>query len=66
MFRACSSLTNLDIRKFAFTKVTSYSNMFTGVPADCLIIVKDDTAKTWITSKFTNLKNIKTVEELGA
>ena len=64
MFRACSSLTNLDIRNFDFAKVTSYNNMFNGVPTDCLIIVKDDTAKTWITSKFTNLTNVKTVAEL--
>ena len=64
MFRACSSLTNLDIRNFDFTNVTSYSNMFTGVPKDCLIIVKDDTAKTWLTSKFTTLTNVKTVAEL--
>ena len=65
MFHNCSSLTSLDIRNFNFTKVTSYTNMFTGVPADCKIIVKDDTAKEWITSKFTNLTNVVTVAELG-
>ena len=64
MFQNCSSLMNLDIRNFDFTNVTSYSNMFTGVPDDCLIIVKDDTAKEWITSKFTTLTNVKTVAEL--
>ena len=64
MFMNCSSLTNLDIRNFDFTNVTSYSNMFKGVPADCLIIVKDDKAKEWITSKFTTLTNVKTVAEL--
>ena len=66
MFRNCTSLTNLDIRKFDFSKVTTYTNMFGNVPTDCLIIVKDDTAKTWITSKFTTLTNVKTVAELGA
>ena len=64
-FAYCNKLQRLDIRNFDFTKVTSYSNMFTGVPANCLIIVKDDTAKTWITSKFTTLTNVKTVAELG-
>lgn len=64
MFNNCSKLMNLDIRNFDFTNVTSYSNMFNGVPTDCLIIVKDDTAKEWITSKFTTLTNVKTVAEL--
>jgi surface protein len=64
MFRYCKSLTNLDIRKFGFTKVTNYSGMFDEVPIDCLIIVKDETAKEWITSKFTTLTNVKTVAEL--
>ena len=68
MFNGCKSLTHLDMRNFDFTKVTSYSNMFgaatTGVPNDCEIIVKDDTAKEWITTHFTNLTNVKTVAEL--
>lgn len=66
MFRGCTALTHLDIRNFDFTKVTIYINMFYNVPTDCEIIVKDDTAKTWITEKFTNFTNIKTVAELGA
>ena len=69
MFNGCKSLTHLDMRNFDFTKVTSYSNMFGssgayGVPNNCEIIVKDDTAKTWITSKFSRLTNVKTVAEL--
>ena len=64
MFYNCRSLIQLDIRNFDFSKVTSYSNMFRNVPTDCLIIVKDDTAKEWITSKFTTLTNVKTVAEL--
>ena len=52
------------MRNFDFTNVASYSTMFYNVPTDCLIIVKDDTAKTWITSKFTTLTNVKTVAEL--
>ena len=65
MFYNCASLRSLDIRNFDFTKVTSYSRMFYNVPANCKIIVKDDTAKEWITSKFTNLTNVVTVAELG-
>lgn len=65
MFQNCSSLTSLDIRNFDFSNVTSYLDMFYDVPANCLIIVKDDMAKTWITSKFTDLTNVKTVAELG-
>ena len=64
IFYVCSALTKLDIRNFDFTKVTSYSKAFTSVPDTCEIIVKDDTARTWITSKFTNLTNVKTVAEL--
>ena len=32
----------------------------------CLIIVKDDTQRTWITSKFSKLTNIKTIAEYEA
>lgn len=65
MFSGCQKLTNIDIRNFDFATVRSYNNMFKGVPTDCLIIVKDETAKEWITSKFTTLTNVKTVAELG-
>ena len=65
MFSNCASLRNLDIRNFDFTNVTSYTSMFYNVPDNCKIIVKDDTAKEWITSKFTNLTNVVTVAELG-
>ena len=64
MFSSCNVLKSLDIRNFTFDKVTSYSSMFGKVPTDCLIIVKGDTEKEWITSKFTTLTNVKTVAEL--
>lgn len=67
MFSGCTNLTKIDMRNFYFSNMTAnymYSNMFNGVPSDCLIIVKDNTAKKWITSKFTNLTNVKTVDEL--
>ena len=59
MFNNCQSLTNLDISNFTFDKVTSYAYMFTGVPNNCEILVKSQTEKDWITSKFTNLTNVK-------
>ena len=59
MFSGCTALQHLDISNFDFTNVTSYSNMFSNVPANCEILVKDETAKEWITSKFTNLTNVK-------
>ena len=64
-FANCRSLTKLDIRNFIFDNVTSYKNTFINVPSSCLIIVKGDTEKEWITSKFTNLTNVKTVAELN-
>lgn len=59
MFNWCQSLQHLDISNFDFTNVTSYTNMFFIVPSSCEILVKDETAKEWITSKFTNLTNVK-------
>lgn len=66
MFEHCISLEFLDIRKLTLGNVTSYSLMFDMVPNDCEIIVKDDTQKTWITGKFSNLTNVKTVAEYEA
>lgn len=69
MFGECPKLKKIDIRSATFSKITSssgYTSMFASVPVDCLIIVKDDKEKTWITSKYTKLTNIKTVAELEA
>lgn len=74
MFSGCSSLNLLDIRSFDFSKVSTSTNMFgatttgnaSNVPDNCLIIVKDATAKSWITSKFSRLTNVKTVAEYEA
>ena len=64
MFYACSSLQRLDIRSFTFTKVGSWISIFYNVPTDCLIIVKDDTAKAWVLKARSDLTNVKTVAEL--
>lgn len=66
MFSNCTALTKIDIRNLTFTKVTSYNNMLNNVPTNCLIIVKDTTAKNWIKGKFSSYTNIKTVAEYGA
>ena len=62
MFQSCSSLKHLDMRSFDFY-VSQYSSMFSGVPNDCEIIVKDDTMKTRIKSFQSTLTNVKTLEE---
>ena len=68
MFNNCTSLTFLDIRQFTLSSITTFTNMFgagdyNGPPDNCLIVVKDATEKTWITSKFSRLTNVKTVSE---
>ena len=71
MFQGCTKLEKIDIRSMDFSNISQYgySNMFgttasNYVPDDCLIIVKDDTQKTWITTNFSRLTNVKTVAEL--
>ena len=59
-------LMHIDMRNFDFTNVTLYTDMFTNVKTNCEIIVKDNTAKEWITSRFTTLTNVKTVAEYEA
>lgn len=59
MFMYCSKLTSLDISSFDFTNVTDYDDMFYRVPTNCKIYVKDQAAKDWITSKFTDLTNVQ-------
>ena len=67
MFYGCN-FERLDIRNFNFSKVSSYESMLKYIPANCLIIVKDEAAKNWITSKFKQpvLTNVKTVAEYEA
>lgn len=69
MFSGCTSLEVIDIRNYDFTVITSsakYQDAFTGVPANCLIIVKNDACRNWIKGKFSHLTNIKTVTEYEA
>lgn len=73
MFYGLFSLEKLNISNFDFTNVEYYYTMFgelieditdTRVKANCLIIVKDEAAKEWITSKFDWLKNVKILDEV--
>ena len=69
MFIGCKALMYIDMRNMTFDNVTAYTGMFyttssDGVPANCEIIVKSQTEKEWITSKFSRLTNVKTVAEL--
>lgn len=65
MFSGCTSLKLIDMRSFNFSNVKTYTNMFKDVPNNCLIVVANSTYKSWITSKFSNLTNVKTVAEYG-
>lgn len=58
MFEWCANLTNLDISSFDFSKVTDSTNMFAKVPSDCLIKVKDQTAKDFVLGVRSDLTNV--------
>lgn len=62
-FYNCTDLEYLDLRTIDFSKVTNFSSAFSSVPTNCLIIVKDQTAKDWFTTNFSTLTNVQTVEE---
>ena len=66
MFHNCASLKYLDIRNFkTITSITSNkSDMFYNVPADCEIIVANDTVKNYILGIRSDFTNVKTVAEL--
>lgn len=71
MFFTMKSIEKIDIRKFVFSKSgLTISNLFSNsssyFPPDCLIIVKDNTEKTFLTTNFSFLTNVKTVAEYEA
>ena len=65
MFYRCSSLQNLDISGFDLTSITTYTDMFGGtsssyrVPYNCVILVKDQASKDWMTTNFPNYTNVQ-------
>ena len=64
LFSGCSSLQHIDMRNCDFSNVTSSGSMFNNVPVDCEIIVKDDTAKSFVLTQRSDFTNVKTVAEL--
>jgi len=59
MFSGCSKLKKIDIRNFDFSGITTTSNMFASVPTDCLILVKDASAKTAVETIRSDLTNVQ-------
>ena len=59
MFHDCDRLTYLDISGFDFKNVTNSHNMFNGVPANCLIYVKDQTARNFVLGVRSDLTNVQ-------
>ena len=57
MFYYCDSLTNLDMR-YATFNATSYLYMFSYVSSSVTVIVKDETAKTWIENKLSGIGTV--------
>ena len=71
MFSYCIRLSFIDMRTFEFTNITNKDSVFgssgnSGVPNNCEIIVKDSTQKDWVTTNYSRLTNVKTVEEYEA
>lgn len=65
MFYECTKLMYVDMRTLDLTTAINTNYMFSSVPNNCLIIVKNDANRDWIKSKINNnLTNIKTVAEL--
>ena len=50
MFSGCTNLKKIDLRNSAFNSATYYSNMFYKT-SNLSVIVKDETARTWIQSR---------------
>lgn len=63
MFSGCTSLQFIDLRKADFTNIGTKLNVFSNVPTNCLIIVKDTTQKDWFTTNFPSMTNVQTVAE---
>jgi len=72
MFSDMPMLTLIDMRSFDFTNISNTTNMFGGnygsgydyrIPANCEIVVADNTQKQWLASHFSWLTNVKTVAE---
>ena len=47
-FAYCGSLVSLNLKNASFSMVTSYSDLFTSIPATIQVTVKDSETQTWI------------------
>ena len=59
MFNNCFDLETLDISNFDFSNVTDPEKMFNAIPSDCLITVKDQTAKDFVLNVRSDLTNVQ-------
>lgn len=71
MFYSATSLQKIDMRNIDTSKFDYWNQMFgtsasNGPPDDCLIIVGTDNDKTWFSTNFPRLTNVKTVAEYEA
>lgn len=68
IFKDAKKLEEIDLRSAVFSTRTSASlnNVFTGIPTNCLIIVKNETEKAWVLAQRSDLTNVKTVAEYEA
>ena len=57
MFSGGKLLKKIDMRNATFDKVQNYNYMLDTLPSDVTIIVKDDTQKEWLSSKFPERAN---------
>ena len=67
MFQNCAKLKKLDIRNWQINKITTssyYVEMFTNVPNDCQIIVKDANCRSWIKSRKSTFTNVVLPSEI--
>lgn len=61
MFYNSTALEEIDMSSFEFTKLrnSNINTIFTGVPTNCLIYVKDQTQKDWFTTNWPSLTNVQ-------
>ena len=52
-------INEIDISSMDFSKVTQYDNMFGDIPSNCLIYVKDQTAKEFVLNVRSDLTNVQ-------
>ena len=66
LWKNCTALEYLDISTWTFDAISSSfaGAYWTSIPAACEIIVKDDAAKTYVTSQNSAFTNVKTLAEV--